>query len=77
MEVRHGAKKQEKKSKRKRKKKVEGRLFSSGAVSVETRRGHSVLARTGQENPGKSAVPACLTADNQFPTYVCGTLLSL
>lgn len=41
MEVRHGAKRQEKQGRRKAKT-VEGCLFSSGTVSVETRRGHSV-----------------------------------
>lgn len=40
-EVRHGAKRQEKQGRRKAKT-VEGCLFSSGTVSVETRRGHSV-----------------------------------
>lgn len=69
--------KTKKRKAKEKEKKVEGRLFSSGAVSVETRRGHSVLARTGQENPGKTAVPARQPADNQFPTYVCGTLVSL
>lgn len=77
MEVRHGAKKREKKSKRKAKT-VEGSLFSSGTVSVETRRGHSVSgsrARKILEN--LLCLPACLPADDQIPTLVCGTLVSL
>lgn len=77
MEVRHGAKKQEKQSKRKAKT-VEGCLFSSGTVSVETRRGHSVSgtrARKILEN--LLCLPARLPADDQILTSVCGTLVSL
>lgn len=48
-------KSKKRKAKEKRKKKVEGRLFSSGAVSVETRRGQCV----GQDGPGKSWKICC------------------